>query len=340
MNKISFYSVFIFISLISLIACKTNRYDVDISNIKADVRIKRLERDLFTINPDEIPALVPFLKEKYGNFLQLFSYVINTGDIRDSSFSDFLIRFSTDKLNNEVYDLTATIFPDMTGTEESLSKAFRYYKYYFPEKSIPDVFTCISGFNNSIITGDQIIGICLDRYLGADCVYYPRLGIYKYLSDRMESSYIVSDCIFAWGLTEWSYQGAAYSSDNVMTQILHEGKLKYYQKCMLPDVPDEILFGFSSDQMKFCKNNEDRMWQYLLEHNLLFSTDQLVIRKLTGEAPFTAFFTNESPGKAAVWIGFRIIDSYMSKNPETGLEELMKDTNIQTILEKAKYSPK
>ena len=35
---------------------------------------------------------VPDLKKKYGNFLQLFSYVINTGEINDSSFGDFLVQ--------------------------------------------------------------------------------------------------------------------------------------------------------------------------------------------------------------------------------------------------------
>ena len=328
-------------TLLSLVvSCKSDKYDVDISGIKADIRMKRLEKDLFTINPDEIPLAVPGLKEKYGDFLQLFSYVINTGDVNDSSFSDFLIRFTTDKLNNEVYNLTETVFPDMSETEERLSKAFRYYKYYFPEKSIPEVFTCISGFNNSIITGANMIGICLDRYLGADCDFYPRLGIYKYLSDRMTPSYIVPDCILGWGTSEWSYQGAGYSKDNVLAQIVHEGKLKYYQKCMIPDVTDEILFGFKADQMEFCLNNEDQMWQYLLEHDLLFSTDQLVIRKLTGEAPFTSYFTNESPGRAAVWIGFRIVESYMDKNSDISLDELMNNTDVQNILEKAKYSPK
>jgi hypothetical protein len=108
---------------------------------------------------------------------------------------------------------------------------------------------------------------------------------------------------------------------------------------MLPDSPDELIFGFTSDQMKFCRNNEAQMWQYLIENDLLFKTDQFTIRKLTGEAPFTSFFTNESPGRASVWLGFRIIESYMMKNQGVKLEELMNNTDVQGILEKAKYSP-
>jgi hypothetical protein len=339
LKKYNAYLVIILVLIFS-ISCRSNHYDVDISGIEANVRIKRLEKDLFTINPGEIPGAVPELKKKYGGFLQLFSYVINTGDINDSTFSDFLVRFCTDKLNNEVYNVVIKTFPDMSDTEEKLSKAFRYYQYYFPGKSVPAVFTCISGFNNSIITGDSILGIGIDRYLGADCEYYPRLGIYKYLSDRMTRSDIVPDCIYGWGASAWEYSVIGYKADNVLARMIHEGKLKYYQKCMLPDITDDILFGFTPDQAKFCNNNEDQMWQYLLEHDLLFVTDQLVIRKLTGEAPFTTYFTDDSPGRAAVWIGFRIVESYMMKNPDVTLEALMKDTDIQSILEKARYSPK
>jgi uncharacterized protein YjaZ len=82
------------------------------------------------------------------------------------------------------------------------------------------------------------------------------------------------------------------------------------------------------------------MWQYLIEHDLLFVTDQFTIRKLIDEAPFTSYFTNQSPGKAGVWLGFRIVESYMNRNPEIKLEDLMKNTDFQKILEDSKYSPK
>lgn len=340
MRKIFLFPVLLLIIPLVFESCKTSHYKVDISGIEADIRIKRLEKDLFTINPDDIPSAVPSLREKYKGFLQLFSYVINTGDVNSSSFSDFMIRFCTDKQNNEVFNVTMKVFPDLTETERKLNTAFRYYQYYFPGKSVPRIYSCTSGFNNSIITGDSILGISLDRYLGADNEYYPRLGIYKYISDRMTPSNIVPDCIYGWGASEWDFSVIGYKADNVLTEMIHYGKLKYYERCMLPDEKDDLIFGFTPGQMKFCTNNEDQMWQYILEHDLIFSTDQLVIRKLTGEAPFTTYFTNESPGRAAVWIGFRIIESYMMKNPGVSMEELMRETDIQGLLEKARYSPK
>lgn len=320
-------------------SCKKNHYRVNVSSIKTDINIKRLEQDLFSGNPDELSAKLPLLKEKYEDFLQLFSLVVNTGDVSDSSFSDMLLRFCTDKQNNDVYKLTMALYPDVTGIEEGLNDAFRHYLYYFPEKSVPAVFTCITGFNNSIITGDSILGIGLERYLGAGCEYYPRLEIYRYIAARMTPENIVPDCMYAWASSEWDFPDLSYAADNVLSKVIHEGKLKYFEKCMLPEISDELIFGFTAGQMKFCKNNEGQMWQYLIENDMLFNTDQFLIRKLTGEAPFTSYFTNESPGKAAVWLGFRIIESYMTRNSGINIQEMMDKTDIQDILEKAKYSP-
>jgi hypothetical protein len=337
--RIRYLSFILLLIVPAVISCRKNNYRVNVSSIKADIKIKRLEKDLFTVTPDEIPAVVPSLREKYKGFLQLFSYVINTGDVNETSFGDFLVRFCTDKQNNDVYALAIQQYPGVEEFEKELSDAFRHYLYYFPEKKIPGVFTCISGFNTSIITGDSVLGIGLDRYLGADCEYYPRLEIYKYMAARMTRENIVPDCMYGWGASEWDFSVVKYSADNVLAEIIHNGKLRYFERCMLPEVSDEIIFGFTPEQMKFCKNNEGRMWQLLIENDLLFRSDQMTIRKLVGEAPFTTYFTNESPGKAAVWLGFRIIESYMTRTPGTKLEELMRDSDIQKILENAKYSP-
>lgn len=321
------------------LSCKRNPYRVNISSISVDIKIERLEKDLFSIDPSGIETSIPYLKEKYGEFLQLFSYVTHLGDMDDTLFAESLTQFCTDKLNYEVYQTVMERYPDIESIEEDLENAFRHYKYYFPGKKVPALYTCITGFNNSLIVDDTIIGISLDRYLGSDCEYYPRLQIYNYIAARMNSWNIVPDCIYGWSSSEWDYSSMGYAADNVMTRIIHEGKLKYFTKCMMPSVNDTVLFGFSTGQMKFCRNNEMQMWYYIMENDLLFSTDQFTIRKLTGEAPFTTYFTNESPGKAAVWIGFRIIESYMKRNT-VFLGEMMDNTDIQGILESAKYDPK
>ena len=128
-------TVYLFILLLIIVSgltsCKKNHYKVNTSSIKVNIEIKRLEKDLFTLNPDEIIPALPALKQKYKGFLQLFSYVINTGDINDSSFGDLLVRFCTDKQNNDVYALTMKIYPDVKQIEKDLQEAFRHYLLLF-----------------------------------------------------------------------------------------------------------------------------------------------------------------------------------------------------------------
>jgi hypothetical protein len=121
--------------------------------------------------------------------------------------------------------------------------------------------------------------------------------------------------------------------------MLHEAKLLYFTKRMIPDIQDTVLFGFTGRQLEFCRENEGPVWEYLISRDMLFSTDGFLIRKFTGEAPFTSYFTEESPGRAVVWTGFRIIERYMRNNPSVTLADMMSMTDCQAILSGAKYNP-
>jgi hypothetical protein len=335
-----FISIFVSFASLLVISCRNDHYKINTHGINVEIKIRRLEKDLFSLDPAGIKDKLPDLKKEYDGFLQLFSYVINTGEINDPGWPEYLAAFCTDKTNNEVYAKTIKIFPDVNEIESGLKDAMIRYIYYFPDKVVPLFYTCITGFNNSIIVGDSVLGVSLDMYLGADCAYYPKLGYYDYQCARMTASHIIPNCIYAWASTEWDFKNMRYQTDNTLSEMIHEGKLMYVTKCILADTEENFLFGFTNEQMQFCLNNERLMWQYLIEHDLLFDTDQFTIRKLTGEAPFTSYFTNQSPGKAGVWLGFRIVESYMSENPGITLEDLMKNTDFHKILEDSKYSPK
>jgi hypothetical protein len=121
--------------------------------------------------------------------------------------------------------------------------------------------------------------------------------------------------------------------------MLYNGKIIYFTKALLPEESDSLIIGFSKYQMEWCKANEEKMWTYLVENKKLFSTDLLTISKFVNPAPFTKDFTNQSPGRAAVWIGYQIINRYMAKNSEVTLQQLMLDKNYKEILRKSKYRP-
>ena len=302
-----------------------------------NIKISRFEKDLFAVKIDSIAAYLPKLEKKYGEFFSIYNYkVIQLGSIKNPEYPDELKRFITDYYMNLDYQKVMEVYPDISDIEQGLTKAFKNYLTYFPTGKVPSVITCISGWNQSVVTTDTILGIALDKFLGRNCDFYTKLGLSEYMKYTMQRQYIVPVCMRAWANAEFS---SPDSASNVLGKMLFEGKLFYIEKKILPETNDSIIFGFTPKQLEWCSGNEKQMWTYLIENKLLYSTDFLTIVKLTGPAPFTSYFTSESPGQAALWLGYRIIDSYMSHNSEVTLPELMHDTDYQAILRKSAYQP-
>jgi hypothetical protein len=327
------------IILFGVAACDRNPYKVNLSGTECDLTLRDLGSEIFDTPPHALADKADTLRLEYGSALTTYSSVIGLGDPADDKWKTAFILFATDLQNLALWDEVKKVWPDKQQLEQGLEDAFRHYKYYFPGKGIPDVITCISAFNNSIIIDDSLLMISLDRYLGSDSRYYPSLGIYDYQARRMTPAYTVSDCMYAWASTEWDFRDFDYGTKNLLNTMLHEAKLVYFTKRMIPHVADTVLFGFTGRQLSFCREGEGLIWEYLVSNDLLFSTDSFMIRKFTGEAPFTSYFTEDSPGRAVVWTGFRIIERYMRNNPDVTLKELMEMSDCQAIITGARYKP-
>ena len=293
--------------------------------------------DLFGLDFDSIPEAIPLLKKRYGDFFDIFNYrIINIGGSDMVTYPEYLQRFLTDYLNNEVYRRTMEVFPDLENLQSDLNDAFRRYQFHFPDMPIPEVYSFISRFNQSIITSDRLLAVGLDNYLGRETEFYERLARHQYQINNMHPAKIPSDCLLGWGITEFEFND---SVDNVLSNMIYHGRNAFFTKWMLPEQPDSLIMGFTSDQMRFCRNNESRMWEYLVEEKVLFETDRMTIQKFTGNGPFTSDFTRESPARAAVWLGWRILEAYRKQNPRISLQDVMKENDYQKMLTLSRYNP-
>lgn len=321
-----------------LISCsRKNNFNVDVSNINVDIKIKRLDKELFEIDPGNVDGELAHIIDDYGEFFELYSNrIINLGNPYDKNYSDYFTGFITDYTMNKVYEKIMQVFPDVNTIENDINNAFKRYKYYFPERKVPAIYTYIGGFNQSMVVADSILGIGTDKYLGQNCEFYDRLGIAKYLQQNMNPENIAVDALRAWALTEFVYND---SIDNLVNNIIYQGKIQYLLSRMFPNTPDSLIMGFTSDQMRWCVGNEKQMWDYLIEKKLLFSTDYLTINKHINPAPFTSGYPQESPGRASVWLGWQIVKAYMKRNSNVSLNELMLNKDYQKILTGSRYEP-
>jgi hypothetical protein len=278
------------------------------------------------------------LRRKYPGFFDLFTYkVIQIGGITDMQFFTGLSQFLTDTLILNVKTETENKFSEFSSIENELKQAFKYYQHHFPNKQLPAIYTCISGFNQSVVTADKMIGIGLDKYLGRDCKWYLKLNStpqYKILN--MHPAKIVSDVAYAWGMTEFDNNSNATT---LLDNMIYQGKLMYFVDALLPNMHDTLKIGYTAKQLKWCKMNEALMWASLIENKMLYSNKRMDIIRYTSQAPTTSGFPLDSPGRTGVWLGWQIVRKYMMKFPETTLESLMQNTDYQKILNDSKYYP-
>ena len=323
--------------IIILISCHRNPLNVDVSGIDLKLSIKRLDRDIFHVVPDSKKITVQELRQTYGSFFDSYNeHVIALGNSSDSLYPSYLKAFLTDSMTVLSRLKIDSVFRDMTDIEKKLQDGFRHYKYYFPNKTIPQVFTIISGFNQSVVMTNAAIGISLDNYLGADCPFYVMLGLPEYKRENMYSGKIATDVLFSWAMSEFELDE---SKNNLLSNMIYQGKMLYFLDAMFPEEPDYLKIGYKPEKLEWCKKNEAGMWTYLVEHRLLFNTDRMNIVRFVGPAPFTSAFTTDSPGRTGMWLGWQIVRKYMKKNPEISLPALMVENDDQKILNESGYSP-
>jgi len=317
-------------------ACHHDPLHVNVSGIQVDIATDRFENDLFFADPSLLEDSLPEWKKKYGAFLQHFSYITKLGNTEDPAYAEKLRQFVSDHGNYLIFKRTMEVFPDLDTFTASLTDAFAHYRYYFPDKTIPRIITYVSGFNQSAITDDSLLAIGLDKYLGTNETLYRQIGIYNYLLVNMHPGKLVSDCMLFWGETEFPFRD---SLNNLLVNMVYRGRLLYFTDAMIPAGPDSLNWGFTSKNLDFCVSNEKLMWTTLIENKYLFSTDRFTIDKFILEGPFTKDFGRDSPARAAVWLGYRIVCAYMANNPGVTLPELMEEKDYMKILNLSAYNP-
>jgi hypothetical protein len=329
-------ALFLLLIVLNLSGCRRNPLQIDVSDITADIRIMRFEETLFSVDPTAIDSYIPQWKEEYGRFFTDLCYILNLGNPDDPGFSNGLRKFVTDRSIYQLYTRTMKVYPGLDTLTDELDDAFRHYLYYFPDKPVPRIYTYISGLSRSAITDEDVLAIGLDSYLGRDEILYKQAAVYNYLTVNMHPAKIISDCMLFWGETEFPYHD---SVDNLISKMIYQGRLVYFAHAMLPDQPDSLLFGFQEKNLEFCATDEESMWTHLIENKLLFSTDKFTIDAYILEGPFTKDFGRDSPARAAVWLGYRIVNAYMTKNPDITVPELMQENDYMKILNLSGYNP-
>ena len=333
--KLMLLCLFVFAGLYS---CQPDKFKVDVSEIKVDAKIMRLDRDILDVNKQDPEAAFSLLQKKYGGFFDIYlRYIISVGETGQPGTIQRLRQFLNDPGVQDLFRETQTKFTSLDDLEAELESALKHYAHYFPEKVVPKPVAFVSGLNYAIITTDSSLGIGLDMYLGPDFKAYESIGLPRYKINKMKPEYIAVDCIRGMAQSEWAQDTVPRE---FLSQMVYQGKMYYFMKSLLPEKKDEDIIQFSKQQLDWCTENENRIWAFFIENNLIYSTDAIEFLKFINDGPSTNGFPAEAPPMLGSWVGWQIVRAYMKNSPEVSLEGLMAETDVQKILRVSKYKPR
>ena len=322
--------LFLFLFTVIIFGCSESKLIVDTSNSKFNLDFRHYEQDLFNVKTGSLTTLLDSLARKYPVFI--------SGNYKDPAKLMQLNQYLNNDLNIKLHNDWNERIGDYSAVKADLNMAFSHYVYYFPEDSIPPIYTYISGLNyeEPIVINPKAILIGIDLFYGKDYPPYGQLQIPQYISKNHETEFITPIV-----MREFAKQRFApyLKGDNMLETMIGLGKIEYLIEAMMPTIMDSTRFQFTTKQMVWCYSHEQSFWKHLTMKNFLFSKDYHTYKRFLQHGPFVSSMERDSPGRAGIFIGYRIVKDFMEQNPEVSLPELMTNTDFTSIFKRSKYNP-
>ncbi len=328
-------SLFLLFSLF-FSSCKEDEHIPDVSTVSVDLQVVRFDSLLYNIDSADVPAFYQDFTNNHHDFLEGYIHVMVSPGVKVTDTIDFLLAMKNPGLR-KLYDTTQMLIGDFGKERKELKQAFQYVKYYFPKKPTPTYYTYISQFGVGGFTyGESVLGTSLDFHLGGEFPYYDPMIFPNYIKRWMDVEHIVPDAmrVYANDLV------GEVQGEQFLDYIISNGKVLYLLDHFLPTTPDSIFLNFTSEQLKWCEDNEFNMWSHFVHEDLLYSTKQKDFRKLINPSPTSSGMPAESPGRTGNYMGWQIIKAYMKRHPKTTFEQLMALKDSKKILQESKFKPK
>lgn len=327
--------------MILISGCGTKVKVPDVSHIPISVTIERFDEQLFHIDTNNVRAGIKLLSATYPEFFPTYvKEIMNFGPLADTNqlLEPQLRQFLTNKDFRVLQDSVEAHFADIKPLEKELTQAFRLTKYYIPAFHAPKVVSFISAIGNySAVTVDSVLGIGLDMHMGADFPVYAMLPDYPgYVIRKFTPEHIMPNVM---KVLQQNYFPTQDENAKLIERFINLGKQQYFLEKVLPEVPEHIRLGYTKEQLKYCEENEQMIWQYFVQNKLLYTGDFQGIMRYIGEGPSTQGLPAEAPGQIGVFTGYRIVKKFVEKHPDVTLEKLLETKDVMRIFNEAKYRP-
>lgn len=326
----NFRSLYLMIFCIVAFNCSGNKSTEEYSS---EYRIIRFDKDLYQFLKGEGDKNLlyqhPLFLKEYGE------KVIYIGSPDSTGFINRLDKFFSEPTLMKIYEDQQIQFDNIEAINRELAEAMDSFLKNFLQVKKPQIYMHVSGLNQNVIVTDEILSLSVDKYLGVGYPLYKNF-FYDYQRQTMSADRIVPDYLLGFMMANFPFQG---NDELLLDRILYEGKLRYILSVILPDRNEWEYVGYNKEQYEWCTIHESRIWKSILENQHLFQPDYKTTQQYLVNAPYTSSLPTESPGRVGVWLGYQIISTYMKKNPNVSLLELVQKVDYQELLKQSKYKP-
>lgn len=195
------------------------------------------------------------------------------------------------------------------------------------------------GIDKSIVLADSTVIIALNHYLGPLNEAYNGWPEYRRrLKTRDMIPVDVTEAMIA-----TTYPDSASEYGTVLQGLVREGAMAVAKQRLNPRMSPAYALGFTPEQLKDISSHEAFMWKSLVTNNLLYSTDAEVRAELFKPRPATRIISEDAPGRAVRYLGYRIVESYLARHPDTPLASILAPSfaaNAENVLRESGYNPR
>lgn len=308
-------TVAVYCLLFFLLSCSGDRYEIDTSSVDYSPDFLRLDRVVFE------EAGISDAQE-FGSFLNVYTVDIMQMPPPDNPMlKEFLKRFTGDPTWQKLQASIDQVYPDLSVQEAELAEALRAYSVHFGESKLPKLVAYNSGFNVGIFPSEEWLGVGLEWYLSPDNEVVKQLPAElfpQYKRDKMKPQYLTVNAFKGWLF----FKHQDLLGENMLASIVFNGKMLYIASVLM-EVSDADLLNYADPQLEWAEDSEYAIWTYLLENDLVFSTDFRQINKMINDGPFTSGMPAESPGGVGNWLGLQMVEAFMNTNDQLTLQDLL-----------------
>lgn len=266
-------------------------------------------------------------------------------EVPDSFYQADLKTLREDSLFMWLIDTTLRRYPESYDLAARLKPLFQRWKVLFPEDTLPNVLTFVTGYGGvgALTMEEDMCQLCgqhlmigLHYFLSDTFAYYPP-DLPYFIRRRLTEPHIPVFVALRLIRSKMPKLSPRHMPKMVDYMVWHGIQLYALEK-LLPEIPDTLRLFYTGEHMEWLEKHARDAYVELLPY--FYESNYFTIQPYIGEEPFTKVFGRKSPPRLGWYFGWQAVRRYAARR-KVSLRELLRlpVERYATIFQEAGYRP-